>query len=158
MSNQFYFVLKSDRKEKAGAKPATRLIKIKMKLYVFEGPSAPDESSLTFDITLSDLAASGLKITRHDVIMDPEAFACHTDAAILFEQEGPEALPIIAIDDIVMSWETYPDRDEVLSWFDVAPPCEQNTGQNNNSRMKNCASCAAENCPSAKKQRIPNHD
>ena len=122
-----------------------------MKLYVFEAPSAPDEIALAFDITLSDLAASGLKIERHDIIMEPEAITKHPDAADLFEQEGNAALPIIAVDDVVMSWESYPERDELLSWFDVEPPCRQSAKQADVSAENHCAGCAAAaSCPSAK--------
>ncbi len=131
-----------------------------MKLYVFEAPSAPDETALAFDTALTDLAASGLRISRHDVIMEPEAIAAHPDAADLYEQEGSKALPIIAVDDVVMSWETYPDRDELLSWFDVQPPCAQTAGRDDASAGKNCAGCAAAaNCPSANNFRLsPDHD
>ena len=125
-----------------------------MKLYVFETPSAPDEASLAFDVTLSDLSASGLHVERHDVIMDPEAIAAHSGAADLFAQEGPEALPIIAVDDVVMSFMTYPGRDELLSWFDVEPPCGQRT-QNTQPAEKAhgaaCAACAVKTCPARQK-------
>ncbi|MBR0384267.1 MAG: arsenic metallochaperone ArsD family protein [Eubacteriaceae bacterium] len=125
-----------------------------MKLIVFETPSAPDEASLAFDVTLSDLSASGLRVERHDVIMDPEAIAAHSGAADLFAQEGTEALPIIAVDDVVMSFMTYPGRDELLSWFDVEPPCGQRTQKTQPAEKSHgaaCAACTVKTCPARQK-------
>lgn len=65
---------------------------------------------------LNRLAQEGVTIERYNLGQQPVAFAKNAEVRAVLEKEGPEALPLIFIDDALAMKGRYPETAERAEW------------------------------------------
>jgi len=65
---------------------------------------------------LSQLAAAGVAVERHNLAQQPIAFARNPEVRALLEKEGTEVLPLIYIDGKLELKGRYPEQAERSDW------------------------------------------
>ena len=78
------------------------------------GPK-PDQKLSVFAADLSHLETLGHQVTRHNLAQEPAAFAANMTAKVLLEAHQNEALPIILRDGELVSYGTYPTREQLVA-------------------------------------------
>jgi hypothetical protein len=83
------------------------------------GPKV-DPALATFADDLRWLAAQGIEVVRHNPAQSPHAFI--TDALIrgAMKGEGEAVLPVVAVDGVEKSRQTYPSRAELAAWTNLS--------------------------------------
>ena len=69
---------------------------------------------------LAWLARNGLEVARHNLAQEPQAFTTNGAVLEILKGSGPDALPLVLVDDAVMSQGRYPSREELASWTGLA--------------------------------------
>ena len=78
------------------------------------GPK-PDQKLVTFSADLQFLETKGHSVTRHNLAQEPAAFASNLTVKVLLETHKNDALPVILKDGALVSYGSYPNRDQLVS-------------------------------------------
>ncbi len=109
------------------------------------GPTV-DQRLVKLAADVAFLKSQGVEVERFNLGHQPDAFA--TSPLVLSEM-GPEAenLPLFVVDGAVKAKATYPDRQELASWFGLVASA---TGEKPNAEFKmsdaNCCDSEEEGC------------
>lgn len=66
------------------------------------------------------LKGNGLEVDRWNLSQQPHEFTANPVVSRLLESEGIDCLPIIIVDDRVMSRGRYPSRDQLAAWTGIS--------------------------------------
>lgn len=84
------------------------------------GPSV-DPQLVRFAADLDWLKSQGAAVQRFNLAQEPAAFVEDAVRQAL-ETKGEAALPLVMVDGVVKSTGTYPSREQLAQWADVATP------------------------------------
>lgn len=84
------------------------------------GPSVDSDLTRVASAVYS-LEKKGFDIKRYQLTTDPDKFANNPEINRVLHEKGPEALPIILVDDQVAKIGCYPTNEELAQWFEVKP-------------------------------------
>ncbi|MFV8828227.1 arsenite efflux transporter metallochaperone ArsD [Alkalihalobacterium sp. APHAB7] len=84
------------------------------------GPSVDPELTRVASAVYS-LEKNGFNIVRYQLTNDPDKFAENQDVNRILHEKGPDALPVILVNDQVVKVGSYPTNDEFAKWFEVKP-------------------------------------
>lgn len=65
------------------------------------------------------LEKKNFNISRYNLATDPSAFVENRVVNQLLAEKGPEALPLILVDNEVVKVAAYPTNEELATWFDM---------------------------------------
>ncbi|MGH2899294.1 MAG: arsenite efflux transporter metallochaperone ArsD [Solirubrobacteraceae bacterium] len=101
-----------------------------MKIEVFDpamccstgvcGPSI-DPDLVRFAGDLEWLSSQGAQVTRYNLASEPQAFAHSETAKAALVERGDDALPLILVDGLAVSFGVYPSRDALAKWAGLQP-------------------------------------
>lgn len=83
------------------------------------GPSVDPELTRVASVIFS-LEKKGFNIKRYQLTNDPDKFAENNEVNSVLHEKGPDALPIILVDNQVVKVGGYPSNEEFAEWFGVA--------------------------------------
>ncbi|CAM3803316.1 arsenite efflux transporter metallochaperone ArsD [Parendozoicomonas haliclonae] len=83
------------------------------------GPK-PDQKLSVFSADLGHLETLGHQVTRYNLAQEPAAFAANLTVKVLLESHQNEALPVILRDGELVSYGTYPSRDQLIAMAEGA--------------------------------------
>jgi len=72
-----------------------------------------------FAADLDWLKGQGVSVERFNLSQEPRAFAADVEVRTTLQTHGQDGLPLIKVDDEVMSRGTYPSREELARWVGV---------------------------------------
>ncbi len=72
-----------------------------------------------FAADLEWLASKGITVERFNLAQQPDAFAANGQVRQALDAEGPECLPIILANGVIVSKADYPDREQLARWAQV---------------------------------------
>ena len=84
------------------------------------GPSVDPELTRVASAVYS-LEKKGFNIKRYQLTSDPDKFAENVEITRVFQEKGPDALPVILVNDKVVRVGSYPSNEELAEWFGVSP-------------------------------------
>ncbi|MGK7377291.1 arsenite efflux transporter metallochaperone ArsD [Planococcus sp. 1R117A] len=67
------------------------------------------------------LEKKGFEIARYNLANDPSAFVENQIVNQVLTEKGPEALPLVLIDNEVVKVAEYPTNNELAHWFEITP-------------------------------------
>ncbi|MCM3763097.1 arsenite efflux transporter metallochaperone ArsD [Alkalihalobacillus oceani] len=67
------------------------------------------------------LENKGCDIKRYQLTTEPKKFAENSEVNKVLHEKGPEALPVILVNDQLVKVGGYPSNEELAEWFDVSP-------------------------------------
>ena len=76
------------------------------------GPSVDPELTRVASAIYS-LEKKGFNIKRYQLTMNPGKFAENDEITSVFKEKGPDALPVILVNDQVVKVESYPTNEEL---------------------------------------------
>lgn len=79
------------------------------------GPSV-DPVLPRFAADLDWLQQQGHNVLRYNLAQDPAEFAASETVQKLLQEEGVECLPVVLVDESIVSRSRYPSREEFASW------------------------------------------
>lgn len=82
------------------------------------GPSIDPELTRVATAIFS-LEKRGFDIKRYQLTNDPDKFANNEEVNKLLHEKGPDALPVILVNNEVVKAGSYPTNEELAEWFDV---------------------------------------
>lgn len=82
------------------------------------GPSV-DLELTRISSAIFSLEKKGFNIKRYQLTTDPDKFAENDEVNRVLHEKGPEALPVILLDEQVVRAGSYPTNEELAEWFDV---------------------------------------
>jgi hypothetical protein len=82
------------------------------------GPSVDPELTRVAAAIYS-LEKKGFNIERYQLTSAPEKFAENDEITRLFKEKGPNALPVVLVNNQVVRVGSYPTNEEFAEWFDV---------------------------------------
>lgn len=65
------------------------------------------------------LEKKGVNIQRYQLTNAPDKFADNKEVNQILVEKGPDALPVVLVNDVVESVGSYPSNHTLASWFDV---------------------------------------
>ena len=83
------------------------------------GPSVDPELTRVASAVYS-LEKKGFNIKRYQLTSDPDKFAENVEITRVFQEKGPDALPVILVNDKVVRVGSYPSNEELAEWFGVS--------------------------------------
>ncbi len=83
------------------------------------GPQV-DQTLVSFASNLDWLRREGVVVERFSLSQQPREFALQADVRDALQTMGTDALPIIRVDGRIVSQGTYPSRELLASWGQVA--------------------------------------
>lgn len=84
------------------------------------GPSVDPELTRVASAVYS-LEKKGLDIKRYQLTNDPDKFAGNPEVNKALHEKGPDALPIILVNNQIVKVGSYPTNEELGEWFEVKP-------------------------------------
>ena len=84
------------------------------------GPSVDPELTRVASAVYS-LESKGFNIKRYQLTSDPDKFAENAEITRVFQEKGPDALPVIVVNDKAVRVGSYPTNEEFTQWFGVKP-------------------------------------
>ena len=84
------------------------------------GPSVDPELTRVASAVYS-LEKKGFNIKRYQLTSDPDKFAENVEITRVFQEKGPDALPVVLVNDKVARVGSYPSNEELAEWFGVSP-------------------------------------
>lgn len=84
------------------------------------GPEV-DQNLVRFAADLDWLRRQGVQVERYNLSQQPGEFAQQADVRTLLQSRGMDALPLIVSEGRVVSQGTYPNRETLASWVQLAP-------------------------------------
>ena len=82
------------------------------------GPSIDPELTRVASAVYS-LEEMGFDIKRYQLTSNPEKFAENDEITRIFLEKGPDALPVVLLNDKAVKVGSYPTNEEFAQWFDV---------------------------------------
>ncbi len=82
------------------------------------GP-AIDPELLRVATVINNLGKNGIKVERHNLSNDPQAFVDNTIINEKLNQDGIDILPVTIVDGIVVKTKNYPTNDEFIKLLNV---------------------------------------
>lgn len=82
------------------------------------GPSIDPELTRVSSAVYS-LEKKGLNISRYQLTTNPDKFAESKEINRIFIEKGPDALPVVLVNDEVAKVGSYPTNEEFAEWFGV---------------------------------------
>lgn len=82
------------------------------------GPSVDPELTRVASAVFS-LEKRGFQIKRYQLTTDTEKFAENKEITRIFEEKGPDALPVVLVDGKPVKVGSYPTNEEFAEWFGV---------------------------------------
>jgi hypothetical protein len=67
------------------------------------------------------LEKKGFHVARYNLANDPSAFVENQTVNRMLAERGPEALPLVLVDNEVAKVAAYPTNDELAEWFGTSP-------------------------------------
>ena len=74
----------------------------------------------TFADDLRWLAGQGVEVVRHNPAQDPHAFITDPLIRNIMKGGGEDVLPVVAVDGVEKSRQTYPSRTDLASWTNIS--------------------------------------
>ncbi|KAA9022868.1 arsenite efflux transporter metallochaperone ArsD [Niallia endozanthoxylica] len=84
------------------------------------GPSVDPELTRVASAVYS-LEQKGFNIKRYQLTTNPDIFAQNNEITRIFKEKGPDALPVVLVNDQVVRVGGYPANEEFAQWFGVKP-------------------------------------
>lgn len=84
------------------------------------GPSVDPELTRVAAAVYS-LEKKGFNVKRYQLTNEPDKFATNQEVSSVLHEKGPDALPIVLVDDKVVKVGGYPTNEELAEWFEVKP-------------------------------------
>ena len=84
------------------------------------GPSIDPELTRVASAVYS-LEQKGFSIKRYQLTSDPDKFAENDEITRVLQEKGPDALPVVLLNDQVEKVGSYPTNEEFAKWFEVNP-------------------------------------
>jgi hypothetical protein len=85
------------------------------------GPEV-DERLVTFAADAAWAVRKGVTVERFNLAQQPMAFADQPLIREALEQEGPECLPVVLLDGVIVLRRRYPSRGELAAWAGLPAP------------------------------------
>ena len=82
------------------------------------GPSVDPELTRVASAVYS-LETKGFNIKRYQLTSDPDKFAENDEITRVFQEKGPDALPVVLVNDKAVKVGSYPTNEEFAEWFGV---------------------------------------
>jgi hypothetical protein len=82
-------------------------------------PDTVDEAAL-FDEALAWVAAQGVHVARHNLGLEPEAFAANPLVKGMLRQEGLACLPLVMAGGAILAKGRYPSREDLAAGLGLA--------------------------------------
>lgn len=82
------------------------------------GPSVDPELTRVASAVYS-LEKKGFNIHRYQLTTNPDKFAENKEITRIFSENGPDALPVILVNNQVAKVGSYPTNEEFAEWFEV---------------------------------------
>lgn len=82
------------------------------------GPSVNPELVRVASV-VHNLQKKGFSIARYQLTTDPEKFAENEEVNRVIQEKGPDALPVVLLNDKVVKTGSYPTNEEFAEWFGV---------------------------------------
>ncbi|MHB1126485.1 MAG: arsenite efflux transporter metallochaperone ArsD [Bacillota bacterium] len=79
------------------------------------GPS-PDKELIRVAAELKRLAETGIDVKRFNLSQQPVAFVQQAEVRKLLQEQGPDVLPVILVEDEVRLTGRYPTAGELAAW------------------------------------------
>jgi len=67
------------------------------------------------------LEQKGFDIKRYQLTSDPDKFVENNEVSHVLNEKGPDALPVVLVNDKLVKVGDYPTNEEFAQWFDVKP-------------------------------------
>lgn len=83
------------------------------------GPE-PDPELARFSSDLVRLGSAGVNVTRHNLAQEPKAFVDNAAILTTLREAGSDALPIVTVDERIVSKGRYPSYQELAGWAGIA--------------------------------------
>ncbi|MBC7003001.1 arsenite efflux transporter metallochaperone ArsD [Photobacterium sp. BZF1] len=111
------------------------------------GPK-PDQKLSVFSADLQHLETIGHSVTRHNLAQEPAAFVSNLTVKALLDANQNEALPIILRDGELISYGSYPSRDQLVNLVqgNMVEGNSTEGGQTENSDAKSTSCCCSGGC------------
>lgn len=90
-----------------------------------------------FASDLDWLQLHGVEVKRFNLSSNPAAFAEQKDVSKILQEEGNDCLPLIVVNDLIVSKGVYPSRDQLIKFVGIG---------NENSESENQAACGPSCC------------
>ena len=84
------------------------------------GPSVDPELTRVSSAVYS-LEKKGFNIKRYQLTSDPDKFAENDEITRIFQEKGPDALPVVLVNDKAVKVGSYPSNEEFAEWFRISP-------------------------------------
>jgi hypothetical protein len=84
------------------------------------GPQV-DPLLTAFAADLDWLAAQGVKVTRHNLAQEPDAFVSNPLVQQALQREGDSCLPLVVVNNKIATQGTYPRREELARFAGLTP-------------------------------------
>jgi hypothetical protein len=78
-----------------------------------------DPELLRISTTLNTLKENGIKVQRFNLTNAPQEFVNNKVVAEFLQKFGPEKLPVVVVDDVIVISGHYPTNEEFVKWLDV---------------------------------------
>ena len=78
-----------------------------------------DPELLRVSTVLNTLAQSGVKVERYNLTSAPAEFVKNKAVTEYLQKFGPEKLPVVLVDDIIVIAGRYPTNEEFASWLEL---------------------------------------
>jgi AhpD family alkylhydroperoxidase len=101
---------------------------MKQKIEVFDPPLCcptgvcgpdVDPQLARFSADCDWLVNHGIEVTRYNLAQQPEAFAANEKVREVIRKEGPDCLPVVLVNEMIMSRGKYPSRKELAQWVNL---------------------------------------
>jgi hypothetical protein len=78
-----------------------------------------DPELLRVATVINTLGNNGIKIERHNLSNNPQAFVDNTVINEILNTDGVEVLPVTIVDGVVVKTKTYPTNDEFVKFLEL---------------------------------------
>jgi hypothetical protein len=78
-----------------------------------------DPELLRISTTLNTLKETGIDVQRFNLTNAPQEFVNNKAVAEFLQKFGPEKLPVVVVDDVIVISGHYPTNEEFVKWLNV---------------------------------------
>ena len=83
------------------------------------GPSV-DQALVVFSADVEWLRTQGIDVQRYNLSQQPQAFAAKPVVKQALEKQGMKCLPVVVVNDTIVSRGAYPSRDQLAAWASLS--------------------------------------
>ena len=80
-----------------------------------------DPELLRVSTVLNTLKENGVEVQRYNLTSAPNEFVNHKSVAEFLQKFGPDKLPVILVEDVIVITGRYPSNEEFTSWLEISP-------------------------------------